>query len=460
MRNKNVLKVFGIMFLLTFVLTWVIPATTIQSSGLVTGVTEPTGIADIFTSIDVILVYFAKPAILMLFIGMFYGVVNKSGALKALVDEIVSIFKKHSTIFLGITILFYAVTTAFTGIYFPMFMFIPLSVAVLLGLKYNKVQALLATVGSTIIGLTGEISNYVIKIMTNEDGNKFFYVKLGLLVVLVVLEILYIVKTSKKNKKDDDSGKEEIMFIPEKRVAKKEKNPKGIALFVVLVLLFVVFVLGLTPWSSNKIFSDCYTAIKNVKIGEFQVFDAILGTFETFGEWTYTSLYPTIGLAIIVMALVNSLSLEEASDGALTGLKKIFGISLLTAVMNVVVIFTLNSGFVATIINVIAKSGNIALITLSSLLTSPFMVESAYASQYILQMIYKLTSNDALLSLYGLVVQFTYGFTMLIAPSSILLMIGLCYTEEKYTKWVKYIWKLLLAVLVACLLAVTIAAML
>lgn len=99
MRNKNVLKVFGIMFLLTFVLTWVIPATTIQSSGLVTGVTEPTGIADIFTSIDVILVYFAKPAILMLFIGMFYGVVNKSGALKALVDEIVSIFKKHSTIF-------------------------------------------------------------------------------------------------------------------------------------------------------------------------------------------------------------------------------------------------------------------------------------------------------------------------------------------------------------------------
>ena len=32
--------------------------------------------------------------------------------------------------------------------------------------------------------------------------------------------------------------------------------------------------------------------------------------------------------------------------------------------------------------------------------------------------------------------------------------------SEKYTKWVKYIWKLLLAVLVACLLAVTIAAML
>ena len=69
-------------------------------------------------------------------------------------------------------------------------------------------------------------------------------------------------------------------------------------------------------------------------------------------------------------------------------------------------------------------------------------------------MIYKLTSNDALLSLYGLVVQFTYGFTMLIAPSSILLMITLGYTEEKYSSWAKYIWKLLLAIFVAVLISI------
>ena len=133
------------------------------------------------------------------------------------------------------------------------------------------------------------------------------------------------------------------------------------------------------------------------------------------------------------------------------------GLAIFAALINLVVVFTLNSGFVATIINVIAKSGNVALITLSSLISSPFMVESAYASQYLMQLIYNISSNDAMLELYGLIVQFAYGFTMLIAPSSILLMVGLCYLEEKYTKWIKYVWKFVLAILVLCLIAITVA---
>ena len=39
MKNKNILKVFGIMLLVTFVLTWVVPSTTIESSELTVGVT-------------------------------------------------------------------------------------------------------------------------------------------------------------------------------------------------------------------------------------------------------------------------------------------------------------------------------------------------------------------------------------------------------------------------------------
>ena len=247
------------------------------------------------------------------------------------------------------------------------------------------------------------------------------------------------------------------MFVPEKRDAKKEKKTKGISLFVVLILLFATFVLGLTVWKDNTMFANLYTSIQNIKIGEFAIFDAILGEFETFGEWTYTSLYPTLSLAIIVVAILGKLSFSETIEGAVNGAKKIMGLAIFAALINLVVVFTLNSGFVATIINVIAKSGNAALITLSSLISSPFMVESAYASQYLMQLIYNISSNDAMLELYGLIVQFAYGFTMLIAPSSILLMVGLCYLEEKYTKWIKYVWKFVLAILVLCLIAITVA---
>lgn len=457
MKNKNILKVFGIMLLVTFVLTWVVPSTTIESSKLTVGVTAPTGFADIFTSIDVLLVYFMKPTILMLFIGMFYGVINKSGSYKSLVDEIISIFKEHRTIFLGLTVLFYAVTTAFTGIYLPMFMFMPLSISILLGLKYGKMQTLLATFGSVVIGITAEISNYVLKSITASETNTFFWIKLGLLILMVALEILFVIRTSSKKDKKVEINENTIMFVPEKRDAKKEKKTKGISLFVVLILLFATFVLGLTVWKDNTMFANLYTSIQNIKIGEFAIFDAILGEFETFGEWTYTSLYPTLSLAIIVVAILGKLSFSETIEGAVNGAKKIMGLAIFAALINLVVVFTLNSGFVATIINVIAKSGNVALITLSSLISSPFMVESAYASQYLMQLIYNISSNDAMLELYGLIVQFAYGFTMLIAPSSILLMVGLCYLEEKYTKWIKYVWKFVLAILVLCLIAITVA---
>jgi uncharacterized ion transporter superfamily protein YfcC len=73
-------------------------------------------------------------------------------------------------------------------------------------------------------------------------------------------------------------------------------------------------------------------------------------------------------------------------------------------------------------------------------------------------MIFYSTNNSSLLELYGTIVQSIYGVVMLIAPTSVLLVISLMYTEESYSKWVKYIWKFVLAVLVAVLIAITIAA--
>lgn len=453
MKNKSVLKAFGIMLFITFILTWVIPSSLI-GEGVTIGKIAPTGWADIFSSLEVVAQYFLKPAIFVLFVGMFYGVANKSGALKGLVDYLVAKFKKRKALFVITTVVFYSFVTALTGIYFQMFMFVPLSIAVLLGLKYNKVQSVLATIGASTIGLLAEISNSMVKAMANTNANPYLWIKLPLLLVLVILTILYILKVSSKK---DEKKEESIMFVPEVRDAKKKANVKGISLAIVLCLIFVVFILGLTPWSNADAFSRAYTAIKNVKIVNFNIFDSILGKFEVFGSWTYNSLYPTIALGIVVLFLSTHLSLEELFESAIEGAKKVIGLAVLAALMSLIVIFALNSGFVGTIINVLAKNGNIALATLGSLVGSPFMVEEAYALQYLMSTIFYSANKQELLSLYGLIIQTTYNTVMLIAPSSVLLMIGLAYVEEGYCKWVKYIWKFVLAVFVATLISITIA---
>lgn len=462
MKNKSIWKAVGIMIALTFLLTWIIPSATVGSGGITVGSIMPTGFADIFTSLDVIAYYFIKPSIFIIFVGMFYGVINKAGALKAVVDKFVSLFKNKKSLFLILTILFYSLMTALTGIYVPMFMFVPLSVAILIGLKYNKVQTVLATVGASTIGLIGQISNAVIKSTSGIEGNTYLWVKLGLLVILVALTILYTIKINSKKDKTEkaESSDEKIMFVPTKRNAEVDVKVKGIALYIVLGLLLIVFILGLTPWSNADIFDKVYTAIKNVKIGEFAPFDAILGTFEVFGAWTYNSLYPTIALAIIVVSLANTLKFREMVDACAEGAKKVLGLACMAALINIVVIFTLNSGFMGTIINLLSKGGNVALITLSSFISSPFMVDIAYAAQYNLSMIYNSTGSETVAEIWGLIVQITYSFVMLIVPSSVLLMVGLGYVEETYSKWFKYIWKLLIAVFIACLVAILIASIL
>lgn len=455
MRNKSVLKAFGIMLFVTFLLTWVIPSS-IMGDGVTVGKIAPTGWADIFTSLDVVREYFLKPAIFILFVGMFYGVANKSGALKGVVDYLVSKFKKRKDLFVIITVIFYSLVAALTGMYMQLFMFIPLSIAVLLGLKYNKVQSILATIGASTIGLLGQINNSIANAMASADKIPYIWIKVALLVVLVVLTILYIIKVVSKKSKDSKTD-ESVMFVPMTRDANKKVTVKGLSLAIILGLIFVVFVLGLTPWSNADIFSKAYTAIKNVKIGNFNVFNSILGTFEVFGSWTYNSLYPTIGLGIVILSIATRLSFGEMVESAIEGAKKVMGIAVLSSLISLVLIFALNSRFIGTVIYKIAKNGNIALATLGSFVSAPFMTEEAYATQYIMSTLYYSVNKQELLTLYGLIIQTTFNTVMLIAPSSILLMVGLAYVEEGYCKWVKYIWKFVLAVFVAVLIAITVA---
>lgn len=450
MKNKSVLKAMGIILGITFLLTWIIPSTTITSSGLTLGSIAGTGFADIFSTIEILLIYFAKPAVFILFVGMFYLVASKTGTFKALVKNIARIFKKDPYIFLIATVLFYAVTTAMTGIYIPMFMFIPLSIAVLKELKYNKLESVLATAGASTIGLIGELSNSIIKSMIGSEENSFIWIKLGLLVLLVVFTIVYLLFIKNKDVK---STKDENISV-ELLDVKKQTN--GISLFVVIILLFVVFVLGLTPWNTNftTAFDNAYTAIKSVKIGNFAIISAILGVFETFGSWTYTSLYPTIALAIIVLAVANKLSVKDTFEACVEGAKRVSGLAVVALLLNIVTIFALNSGFVGTLINLIAKSGNIALVTLSTIVAVPFFTDMSYVVQYVLSILNYAIGNEDMLTTYGYVLQVINGLVLLIAPSSVLLMVTLGYTEEKYSSWAKYIWKLLLAVFVIVLISI------
>ena len=93
------------------------------------------------------------------------------------------------------------ITSSLTGIYFPLFAFVPLFIAVMLSMGYPKLLALLCTVGAIIIGNMSVLYNTLIFQILYLKGFSYLWYRLALLALSLTLIIIYVWKTA-SNKKE------------------------------------------------------------------------------------------------------------------------------------------------------------------------------------------------------------------------------------------------------------------
>ena len=86
--------------------------------------------------------------------------------------------------------------------------------------------------------------------------------------------------------------------------------------------------------------------------------------------------------------------------------------------------------------------------TLTAMFASVFNVESTYVAQSTLPYVTSVISDSSLYPIIAIIFQAIYGLMMLIAPTSVILLITLEITEVSYKDWIKYIWKLFLTLFV------------
>lgn len=451
MKNKKLFKTLLLILLVVVAFTWVIPGTSISQSGaLELEGTNPEGLLGIFGSFDIVSSYFFQNMLLVLFVGMFYGVINKTGAYKEMVDKVVKGFKKKEEVFLILSILFFILFPALTNIYFFMFLFVPFFMHVLKELGYKKNLMLLATVGSVLIGLSGEISSKVFANAIQTAENPYVWVKVGFLVLASVLTVLYALKFKDTKEKDEDDD----MLEMEKRPGRKIDSPSK-KLTIVLIVMFVFFLLGFVPWGF-KFLTDMNTSIMGVTIGKLAIFKAIFGGFNPFGAWFTAEFYTLLALTVLVVSILYRLTLDEIVDGLVDGIKAFIVPALLVGLMSLVTIFTLNSGFIATVLNLIVSTGNAALVALGSLISAPFVADHGYIANYGLRVALVAIKDPNTLQV-AFISQITYGVVMLVVPTSAILVAGLGYTQKDYKSWVKFIWKLAVMLLILVFIAVIIS---
>ena len=456
MKNKKLLKTLLLILMVVVAFTWVIPSTTINqtSQQLELGTTMPEGLLGVFGSYDIISSYFFQNILIVLFVGMFYGVMNKTGAYKDLVKNVASSFKKKKEVLLILSIVFFILMPALTNIYFLMFLFVPFFMSVLKELGYNKNIMLLSTVGSILIGLSTQIASKTFAGVTGSIDNPYIWIKVGLLVLSVITTVVYaLIVSSGKEENKEDSMLELESKVEKKKGKTNVVNPNK--LNVILIVMFVFFLLGFIPWE-YKFLQTIHTSVMGVEIFNYPIFAKLFGNFQPFGSWWSSEFYTMLTFFAVLITFIYKLSFDDFVDGVVEGLKKFFVPAFLVGLMTLITIFTLNSGYLGTILKFIVSSGNAALVALGTIVGAPLVADNAYIANYsvpiIIQAIAKPNAEQI-----AFITQITYGATMLLVPTSAIMVAGLAYLEKDYKSWFKYIWKLALILLILVFIAVIIS---
>ncbi len=233
--KRNLLKVIGISFLIFVVLSWIIPVGTYSSGELTTDGTDPVGLYALFSTPVSTILTFVLYAVVFAAIGGLYGVVDKTGALKPMLEKA---SKNKGKGFLIFSIIFFIVLSSLTGLSMLLFVLVPLFASIIFAKGYDKITALASTVGGILVGSVCSTYGFNItgytKNLLSVDMNNEIVAKLVLLVLLTAALIFFVIKKadksikanaliSKDSKKAFDIEKEEI----EEEIEEEKKEAKS-----------------------------------------------------------------------------------------------------------------------------------------------------------------------------------------------------------------------------------------
>lgn len=460
-EKHDLLKIVLVAILVTIVLTWIIPYGYFSGSEFSSSEIGRQGIVDIVLSGVYSANFFLQQLLFVAFVGIFYGVLSKTSGYKAFVSRVAKKFKGKEKGFVLIASLFVTLLTTFLTQSFVVLLFIPFIINVASKLKLDKLTAFLCTFGSMFIGILGatygteglvyfvNYLNYYQEVnLTLEIGIRFG--------ILALAFILFNFFTMHHAKKALASKKEEAitdLFEVEESSAKKVKV-WPMTLFFVLILIFSI--LGYVDWNADfgiTIFDNFHSWLIGLSIGNYPIIQYILGNnVSAFGGWDLYTIVVVLAILLLLCKFIYKIKLDDFIDNALEGLKKMVKPIILLLLVYVIFVLIYWAPFTNTITNWIVKCSsafNPFLATISAFVSSLFHIDFGYTG-YVL--------GDLMITYFGSSFNIAFviyiainGLVQIVAPTSVFLLLGLSYLDIPYKKWIRYIWKFIVIMLVLLL---------
>ena len=444
MKKYNIFKVLTIVILLSVVLSYFIPGSSIGYAGVEKGTILPVTFANLFSNGITTVNALITTIIFVLVIGVFYSVLKKTERYETLVENTASVFDTNRAVFIVITVFGLGLVTLFTGELLAVLVFVPFLIDVLIKLGFNKYSGILATIGSMLLGYSGSTYTYYINQYLSLTTKDNFTTKITLALVGLVSIVAFILVFNKNKKLNGE--------------IRKSTMKKMIPLYVTFILLFVFVVLGFINWKGYFGFSgfeDFYENLREAKVAKVSVIDAILGTsVAAFGTWQVYNYATLLLFTTIVLALIYRIKINDFFGTVGEGLKKAFPYAVVVTLANLVLVNVYSSGIFYTISTALnGKKIDLFTGSITSAIASVMYPDAGYATQFTLTSLMG-TAAKGYESLFAVTFQAIYSMFLLISPTSILVLFALRKTDTRYIEWIKYIGKYFLVLLLAYLMII------
>lgn len=459
--------------IVTAVLTWILPTTYYQYSLVSDGTKSQVGLFDLLSYPTMTLSYFSNVIVFILTVGAFYGVLNKTGVYRTLLDKIAKGAEGKELILLSIIMIMIALFTSISGAHIGMLLIVPFIISLILIMGYDKITAAMVTVGAIAVGIIGTTisSTYVadttgysilaqngmgvVNSILGTNATDQMISKLFVLTLGVMLLIFNTLRYARKNKQLTTEVIEEGTLIPN-----TTEQPKKVWPLVLIVdLIFVIMILSQISWTSVlgvKLFENITSTITSFKVADLPIFANILGAIGAFEQWNLEHISVLLILGSGLISLIYKIKFSDFIDSIAAGAKKALKPAVLVGLIYIVLVIVNMNPITLTMVKPLVSKFNVFTSALAAFISSIFNVDLYYAASNVLPYSISVITDSGVYSIIALIWQAMYGFVALVAPTSVVLITILSYLDISYGKWLKSNWKFLLQVLGLILIALTI----
>ena len=267
MKKYNTLLVVSITILFVALLTWILPVTYLNGE-LVEAERAQAGISNLFSYPVFTFYNFIYVFLYLMAIGGLYGILNKTGAYRLILDKVVKHVKGREVICLILTVLLLSLVVSFTGFTFEALIILPFIAGIVFMLGYDNITAGMITIGSISVGVIGTTFSKLIAGTFNEmlgiAYTDLVVVKAILLVLCAGILIFNIIRHAKNIEKKNINS--ESFFVPSKVSG---KSCKVWPLATMLILLVLVLIISTINWENAfniTIFSSFTETVKSTQV--------------------------------------------------------------------------------------------------------------------------------------------------------------------------------------------------